>query len=150
MHCWKQFVTACTLSAGIFGVCVCTVGTSNPMLCNEPWTAMPGQDEQLFCDWSVMVWSGLLQDVFLHGRLIIHFSQLLIRLPTSFYGSFTTVVTVTVSHFQSLPSYPLSYLTVRNNNYYYKYLVTVAVIDNYCTVKDSLPGFCPVSDHTIV
>lgn len=46
---------------------------------NEPWTAVPGQDEQLLSDWSITWWwSGGLQDVFPHERPVIHLSPLVL------------------------------------------------------------------------
>ncbi len=51
---------------------------------NEPWTAVPGQDEQLFSDWSVTCWwmgvGG--QDVFPHERPITHLSPLVLELTS--------------------------------------------------------------------
>lgn len=56
VHPGIQCIAECVLSVHICA-CVC-VRPIRPicMLFNEPWTAVPGQDEQLFPDWSVTWW----------------------------------------------------------------------------------------------
>lgn len=69
----------CVCSFVYIYVTVCLI-TPHCVLFSETWTAMPGQDEQLFTDWSVTWWwmgvcgVGDLQDAFLHEQPIPHLS----------------------------------------------------------------------------